>query len=75
MRITHKNIPFEVENIKFCKLQNSTRIYLFRVLKQPVLDGKYIVAAKLDEDTLTFKHFLELKTAIQYYLDTICQYA
>lgn len=75
MRITHKNLFLEVENIKFCKLNNSVRIYLFRVLKQPVLDGKYIVAAKLDEDTLTFKHFVESKTAIQYYLDTICLYA
>lgn len=75
MRITRKGIPFEVESIKFCKLQNSIRIYLFRVLKQPVLGGKYIVAAKLDKDTLTFKHFIELKSAIQYYLDSICQYA
>lgn len=75
MCITRKNIPFEVESIKFCKLQNSTRIYLFRVLKQPVIEGKYIVAAKLNDDTLTFKHFIELKTAIQFYLDTICQYA
>lgn len=68
-------MPFEVEPLKFCQLHNSTRIYLFRVLKQQIIEGRFIVAAKLDADTLTFKHFTDIKLAIQYYLDSICQYA
>lgn len=76
MKITRKNRTYEVEQIKFCSLSSGIKIYLFRKLDGiSKFSGRFIVAVKQRSETLHFVHLQELKTAINYYLDYICEYA
>lgn len=75
MNITRNNIPFEVDAVKFCKMLDGTRIYLFNVLKQPIIAGRFIVAVKRGDDVLVFQHHTDIKLAIQHFLDLLCLYA